>query len=129
MTTHEEATKNHPGGENSKPSAQRETRLYSTGAEDDAFASLTLLVAQLNLSCTAFFKYPKPSVAKEDNVTYENRPLGVNKLGDVMKIISVGAELSQIYTNHSVRESVIALLSDANVPDPHIMVVSGHSSE
>jgi len=47
----------------------------------------------------------------------------------MMKIISVGAELSQIYTNHSVRASAITLLSDANVPDRHIMFVSGHSSE
>ena len=36
VMTHEEATKNHPSGENSKPSAERETRLYSTGADDDA---------------------------------------------------------------------------------------------
>ena len=28
--THEEATNNHPDGENSKPAAERETRLYST---------------------------------------------------------------------------------------------------
>ena len=31
--TLEEATKNHPGGETSKPLAERETRLCSTGAE------------------------------------------------------------------------------------------------
>ena len=129
VMTHEEATKNHPGGENSKPLAERETRLYGTGADDDAFASLNLLVTKLNPTCTAFFQYPKPSVTKEDTVWYENRPLGVNKLGNMMKIISVGAELSQIYTNHSVRASAITLLSDANIPDRHIMFVSGHSSE
>ena len=58
---------------------------------------------------------------------YENSPLGVNKLGDMMKIISKGANLSQVYTNHSVRASAITVLSDANVPDRHIMFVSGHS--
>lgn len=68
VMTNEEATKNHPGGENSKPSAERETRLYSTGADDDAFASLKLFVAKLNPFCTAFFQYPKPSVTKEDTV-------------------------------------------------------------
>ena len=55
--------------------------------------------------------------------------LGVNKLGDMMKIISKGANLSQVYTNHSVRSSAITVLSDANVPDRHIMFVSGHSGE
>ena len=53
----------------------------------------------------------------------------MNKLEDMMKIISKGANLSQVYTNHSVRASAITVLSDANVPDRHIMFVSGHSSE
>ncbi|CAH3187016.1 unnamed protein product [Porites lobata] len=62
----------------------------------------------------------------------------------MMKIISKGANLSQVYTNHSVRASAITVLSDANnilvlnyilvgcpwnVPDRHIMFVSGRSSE
>ena len=66
-------------------------------------------------------------MTKEDTVRDEDRPLGVNKLDDIIKINSVGAELSQIYTNHSVRVASITLLSDANVPDHHIMFVSGHS--
>ena len=47
----------------------------------------------------------------------------------MIKIISVGAELSQIYTNYSVRELAITLLSNVNAPDCHIMYVSGNSSE
>ena len=58
--THEEATKNHPGGETSKPLAERETRLCRTGADDDAFASLKLYVSKLNPSCPAFFQKPNP---------------------------------------------------------------------
>ena len=65
----------------------------------------------------------------ENAVWCENRPLGVNNLGEMMKTISVGAKLSQIYTNHSARVSAITMLSDANVPDRHIMFISGHSSE
>ena len=51
-----------------------------------------------------------------DTVWYENRPLEVHKLSEMMRIISVGAELSlsQIYTNHSVKASAINLLSDVN---------------
>ena len=64
----------------------------------------------------------------EDAVWYENRPLGVNKLGEMMKTISIGAKLSQLYTNRSVCASAITLLSDANVPDHHIMFISGKSS-
>ena len=127
--TLEEATKNHPGGETSKPLAERETRLCSTGADDDAFASLKLYVSKLNPSCPAFFQKPKARFTTEDIVWYENSPLGVNKLGEMMTIISKGANLSQVYTNDSVRASAITVLSDANVPDRHIMFVSGHSSE
>ena len=63
----------------------------------------------------------------ENAVWYENRPLGVNKLGKMMETISVGAKLSQIYTNHSVQASAITMLSDMNVPDRHIRFISGHS--
>ena len=70
--THEEATKNHPGGETSKPLAERETRLYSTGADDDAFASLKFYVSKLNPSCPAFFQKPKARFTTEDIVWYEN---------------------------------------------------------
>ena len=127
--THEEASKNHPGGENSKSSAEQETRLYSTGEDDDAFASLKGFVSKLNPSCSAFFQHPKQSMNPEDAVWYENRPLGVNKLGEMMKTISIGAKLSQLYTNRSVCASAITLLSDANVPDCHIMFISGNSSK
>ena len=81
-------------------------------------------MSKLNPSCSAFFQHPKQSVNPEDAVWYENRPLGVNKLGEMMKTISVGVKLSQLYTNHSVRASAITLLSDANVPDRHIMFIS-----
>ena len=68
MMTHEEATKNHPSGENSKSLAERETRLYGTGEDDDAFASLKFFVSKLNPSCSAFFQHPKQSVNPEDAI-------------------------------------------------------------
>lgn len=71
--THEEATKNHPGEETSKPSTERETRLHSTESDDDAFASLELYVAKLNPSCTAFFQYPKEKITGDDTATRTNR--------------------------------------------------------
>jgi hypothetical protein len=67
--THDEATKNHPGGENSKPSHERETRMYSTEATDDAFASLKLYVSKLNPKCTAFFQHPRSN----HNFTFQHQ--------------------------------------------------------
>ena len=129
VITKGESTHFRPSGENSKPSGERDTRLYSTGADDDAFASLKFYVSKLNPSCTAFFQQPKQGVTNDDAVWYASRPLGINKLGEMMKNISAGAKLSQVYTNHSVRTTGITLLPNRNVADCHIMFVSGHSSE
>ena len=60
---------------------------------------------------------------------FENRCLGVNKLGDMMKILSKAANLSKIYTNHSVRATAITLWSDAGLSNRHIMSLSGHRNE
>lgn len=127
--THEEASKNHPGGENSKPSEERQTRLYATGEEKDALTCLKQYIAKLNPECEAFFQRPRGKYSMEDPIWFENRPLGINKLSSMMKSISEQAGLSQIYTNHSVRATVITSLSDANIPTRQIMNVSGHVSE
>ena len=55
VITHDEATKNHPGGETDKQSSERETWLCSTGKPDDAFASVKQYVSKLNPLCNAFF--------------------------------------------------------------------------
>ena len=70
-----------------------------------------------------------PNVNISDPTWYENKPLGVNKLRGMMKEISLGAGLSRIYTNHSVRATAITIWSDAEVPARHIMSISGHSNE
>ena len=43
-----------------------------------------------------------------------------------MKDISVVTELSQIYTNHCIRATSVALLDRAVIPVHRIMQVSGH---
>ena len=70
--THEEATKNHAGGENDKPSTERETRLYSTEEPDNAFSCLKWYLPKLNPLCKAFFQRPTPAASKEDPIWYEN---------------------------------------------------------
>ena len=73
------------------------------------FASLNLFVAKLNPSCTAFSSIQNQAWQRKTPFGTKTDHLGVNKLGNMMKIISVGAELSQIYSNHSVRASAITL--------------------
>ena len=129
--THDEATKNQPGGIDDVSSVEKEARLYSTSDDQlfDGLNCLKMFVQKLHLRCEALFQYPKRAVTQEDQVWYDNKPLGVNKLPGMMKEISKLASLSKIYTNHSVRAIAITLLSDRQVPSRHTMAISGHCSE
>jgi hypothetical protein len=129
IMTHQELTKNHQGGANENKSMENLTRLYSTGVQGDAYSCLKLYLEKLNPSQEAFFQRPKNIYKPEESVWYENKPLGIHKLAGMMKEISVGAELSKIYTNHSVRATAITMLSDASIPARHIMTISGHNNE
>ena len=47
----------------------------------------------------------------------------------MMREISEEAQLSTVYTNHSVRATAITLWSDAGLENRHIMAISGHRNE
>ena len=105
---------------------------FSTLATSSLFDGLNCLrvyLQKLNPRCEALFQYPKRAATQEDQVWYDNKPLGVHKLGVMMKDLSKLASLSKIYTNHSVRATAITLWSNAQVPSRHIMAISGHRSE
>ena len=129
--THDEATKNHPGGIDDVASVENEARMYSTSDDQlfDRLNCLKMYLQKTNPRCEAMFQYPKRAATQEDRVWYDNKPLGVNKLGGMMKDLSKLASLSKIYTNHSVRATTITLWSDAQVPSRHIMAISGHRGE
>lgn len=126
---HNEVSKNHPGGVNDHESFESQGRMYKTTQENDGYTALKLYLSKLNPECEALFQYPKRRWNPTDRVWYENRPLGVNKLGDMMKDISSAAKLSQVYTNHCVRATSITLWSNAGLPNRHIMAISGHRNE
>ena len=102
--THDESTKNYPGGVGDVESFEKEARLYQTTDDpSDGFNALQFYISELNSKCTAFFQYPKRKWSPSDSIWYENRPLGIQKLGMMMKEMSEAAGLSKKYTNHSVR--------------------------
>ena len=132
--THDEATKNHPGGHDDHASMEKEARMYSTSDDPllDGLACLKKYISKLDPQNGAFFQYPMRSLSSgfaNHEVWYENRPLGVNRLGNMMKEISSLAGLSRKFTNHCVWVTAITLWSDAEVPTRHIMAISGHRSE
>lgn len=123
--THEELSKNHQGGFPDKSSNERQTRLYSTGQDGDAFSCFRKYLDKLNPRQQAFFQKPREKFEQSNQVRFENRPLGVNKLSTIMKQISIGAGLSKKYTTIV----AITLWSDSCVPARHIMSISGHANE
>ena len=127
--SHEELSKNHQGGFTDKSSDERQTRLYSTGQDGDAFSCFRKYLDKLNPRQQAFFQKPREKFQQSDQVWFENKPLGINQLSTIMKQISIGAGLSKKYTNHCVRATAITLWSDSCVPARHIMSISGHANE
>ena len=127
-----EATKNHPGGIVDVQSSQKLGRMHQTSSDPnlDGLSCLKKYISKRNVSCEAFFQYPRRKGAEEtDVVWYENRPLSVNKLQSMMRAISKAAALLQIYTNHFLRATAITLWSDAQISSRHIMNISDHRNE
>ena len=128
--THDELFKNHPGGFDDTESFEKDGRMYcATDDLSDGYNALELYISKLNPQCPAFFQFPKRKWSLNDSVWYENRPLGVNKLAVMMREISEEAQLSIVYTNHSVRATAITLWLDAGLENRHIMAISGHRNE
>jgi len=128
----DEATKNHLGGIVHVQSSEKFGQMYQTSSDPnlDGLSCLKKYISKRNVSCEAFFQYPKRKGAEEsDDVWYENRPLGVDKLQGMMKDISKAAALLQIYTNHSVRATAITLWPDAQISSRDIMNISGHRNK
>ena len=128
---HDEASKARQGGLSDNTSSfEKLGRIYQTEHPNDGYNALCLYMKKLNPQCSAFFQFPKRFwKGSQETVWFENRCLGVNKLGEMMKDLSRAAALSKIYTNHSVRATAITLWSDAGLSNRHIMSLSGHKNE
>ena len=87
---------------------------------DDGNKAMQLYISKLNPKSDAFFQYPKKQWNYGNDVWYDARPIGVNKLDNMTKSISEAAKLSKMYTNHSVRATAIILWSNAGIQNRHI---------
>ena len=99
----------YPGGLKDKSSFEKTARMYETESDTDGYRALGLYISKLNPKCEALFQLPRRdwNGAVVHNIWYENRPLGVNTLGSMMKEIITKAILSKVYTNHWVRAMAI----------------------
>ena len=92
-----------------------------------------LLTSRLDPLCKKLWQIPKEFITWDDAVWYhggsKNRGLGKNPLGDFMSELSVNANLSKRYTNHSIRAICITILDKCGFEARDIMAVSSHKCE
>lgn len=119
---HDEATKNHPREVSDVPRSEKLARMYKTPEKNDGYKALKFYMAKLNPQCDAFFQYPrKNSKWNYDNeVWFDARPTGGNKLDGMMKSNTEEAKLSEMYTNHGIRATAITLWLNAGLQNCHI---------
>lgn len=100
----------------------------SPESEHCPVSSFVKYMSKLNPHCNRLWQYPRASFLDDEMSWFENRPIGLNPLSKFMSALSVKCQLSQIYTNHSIRATGITILGKANFSPAQIMSVSGHKS-
>ena len=76
-----------------------------------------------------FYLKPKATVPVDPCLPwFTSVPLGKNKLGDMMKSISMEVKLDKPLTNHSLRAYSVTKMFKDSVPEKIIMERSGHQS-
>lgn len=109
---------------------QKLARMYETPNDKEKCPVETYLyyVSKLNPSNNALFQRPKPAIPAE-GPWYNNAPLGVKTLGNMMSQLSKEAGLSNRYTNHCIRATTCVQLDRAGYETQQIMAITGHKNE
>ena len=102
--------------------------MYETEGQFCPVASFEKYLQHLNPANEFLFQRPKKTTPDSD-VWYDNMVIGERHLGDMMKKISTEADLSTIYSNHSIRATAVTILDKSGFEARHIMSISGHRSE
>ena len=109
--------------------AEEEGVMYATEGVWCPIASFEKYLQHLNPKKAFLLQRPKKEVSSDAIVWYDNMVVGERSLGDRMKRISKEANLSRIYTNHSIRATAVTILDKSGFEASHIMTVSGHRNE
>ena len=122
-----ESDKNHSISDHTF-STTGEGRIYETGGDKCPVNAFILYLSKLNPNLNALWQRPRPSITIKHDVWYCNIPHGEKYLGVMLSKLSKKYELSQVYTNHSLRVTSLQALDDNNVEGRHIIRVSGHKN-
>ncbi|MCP3929111.1 MAG: DUF3504 domain-containing protein, partial [Bacteroidetes bacterium] len=127
--SYNEKTKNH---QHASDRNATKPRMYEHQLQSCPVTSLKRYLSKLEPQCDVLFTFPKVGKGfkpEESNTWYSKRPIGKNTLGKFMHRISQRLQLSQMYTNHSIRATTITQLSNAGFEARSIMRVTGHRCE
>ena len=89
--------------------------MYETSTALDPVAAFEFYLSKTHPDCNALFQTPNKATPKDINFEsarqwYRNEPLGKNSISKMMERISIKAELSERYTNRSIRASTVTSL-------------------
>jgi hypothetical protein len=91
-------------------------------------SSFEKYLSKLNKKTDRLWQYPKDSYCDTDEEWFANKPVGRDSLGQFMTKLSKKCDLSQVYSNHSIRVTGATILSRQNFAASQIMAVTGHKS-
>ncbi|XP_048771872.2 uncharacterized protein LOC125677743 [Ostrea edulis] len=91
-------------------------------------SSYELYISKLNPDLDRLWQRPLSTFSENDDVWYAKVPVGQKVLGAFMSEMSKSCELSQVYTNHSIRATGATVLSKEMFGPAQIMAVTGHKS-
>ena len=82
-------------------------------------------ISHLNPDNEAFFQAPRINIISEQDIWYQNQPLGVNTLFNMMAKMSEDGKLSKRYTNHCIRKTTASALDQYKFTLREIQSVTG----
>ncbi|XP_064612603.1 uncharacterized protein LOC135476498 [Liolophura sinensis] len=116
-------TKKHQGLHGEKESAC--VMPESPGSPFCPVASFEAYLAKLHPGCDSLWQRPFVKFLNEDPVWYYNVAVGEKMLSSFMTRLSVAAELSKVYSNHSIRTTGSVILSKAVFGADQVITVTG----
>ncbi|XP_072018909.1 uncharacterized protein [Amphiura filiformis] len=111
-------------------------RLYETQAKWCPVASFEKYISKLNRRCNSLFQTPiersefnwYKASNNHDKPWYNNSPVAEKTLGSFMTKLSLAADLSRRYTNHSVKVTSITVLNEIVFAARDNFSASGHQT-
>ena len=126
----DEADKNHSSSDNNFDTIGEGYLYEVSGHPLCPVTTFELYISKLHPLQEALWQKPRLSVPDNSSAYwYCNVPMGDKALGKMMSEMSGKYGLSKRYTNHCVRVTSLQILDDEQIPERHIIRVSGHKSE